>query len=100
MTTLSRNRRLLTRVEAIVPARAARWLKLTDEQRAAYADHRAALAEWHRQHGSDAYPRWIETGEGPPPLRSDIAIALSGPSPATIRREDLPDAWAAACGRI
>src|SRR3546814_13353548 len=54
MTTLSRNRRLLTRVEAIVPARAARWLKLTDEQRAAYADHRAALAEWQRPIGRAA----------------------------------------------
>lgn len=100
MTTLSRNRRLLRRVEATVPARAARWLDLTDEQRAAYADHRAASAVWHRQHGADAYQRWIETGDGPPTLRRDIANALSGSPPAMIRREDLPDAWAAACGRI
>lgn len=99
MTTLTRTLGLLRRVEATLPARAARWLDLTDEQRSAYADHRSASEQWHRKHGAGAYQRWIETGDGPPTLRRDIASALFGAPSMTIRREDLPDAWAAACGR-
>lgn len=89
----------MRRVEASIQGTlAARVLSLTHEQREAWDGHRAASRAYYSKR-PDAYERFIETGECGPTLREDVRRILFGPPPATIRAEDLPDAWAGACGR-
>lgn len=75
-------RRLAALSKAINPAGSlgAKLKQLTDEERNEYQRHQQRLIAWAGQSDRNLYERMLE-GDTGPQLRSDLQIALFGPTP-------------------